>query len=103
MVVEMIFSQKIDVFPPQGKHMGQQALVDRAGSLQEFDGLRQIDGIPDTDRINQDVQCAGTMELIVQDPFTKFLVFPEENRAGQGMHGLPLVQSFVNVWSHHDV
>ena len=50
-------------------------------------GLNQIDSIPDTDRINQDVQRTGTLELILQDSFTKLPVFPEENRPGQGIHG----------------
>lgn len=83
--------------------MGQQALVDRTGLLQDLNGLRQIDGIPDTDRINQDVQRTGTLELILQDPFTKLPMFPEENSPVHGIHGLALVESFVNASAHADI
>ncbi len=66
---------------------------DRPAGSECFHGLFEVDGIPEHDRGNDEVQATGTETLVIESPILDHSTAVEAHRAAQRVLGLALVQA----------
>jgi hypothetical protein len=92
-LVPEIVSSNADVAPWDGRHLGEQAILDVDAPLpDEADGPAQIDGVPQDDGVGDEVEPAGAVGHGFSDAVPQLAELVQEDGASEGMAGFALIE-----------
>jgi hypothetical protein len=85
------------MFPAKRGNVLYQIFVKLSIAFQMFSRSRQINGVPYAYRVDDYIQCAGSLELVGESALSQFAVFTKENGSGQCVHRFAFIQTTVNL------
>ena len=87
-----IVAGQVDMLPAERGQMGQQMIGDILGLAQGGDGALEIPRVPQDDRGDEQIEAGGAVLLVLVGAIADFAEPMNEDRPGQAVAGLALVE-----------